>query len=162
MKVNVREVKTLKTGENEYGPWALVKIITNDDVEYTTLAEGATAIQPGMVVDISNMNEDGQGRKNFKKFEIFAGEGAPPIPQPAPTATETNVEPPQPPKQGYNADGAARGMLVKEMGDMVRAGKLSEIFGPKIASTLITWYRCEVLGISRIEHDGKDLPKFGS
>ena len=45
-------------------------------------------------------------------------------------------------------DGAARGMLVKEMGDMMRAGLLTKIFGDE-ANDLIEWYKNEVLTISK-------------
>ncbi len=52
----------------------------------------------------------------------------------------------------------AVGMLTKEIGDMIRAEKLSVVFGPIIANKLTEWYRSQALGISRVSWDGKDLP----
>lgn len=58
------------------------------------------------------------------------------------------------------APGEAIGMITKEIGDHIRAGTLSTIFGSKIANSLLVWYRGQTLGITRIDFDGKDLPKF--
>ena len=60
----------------------------------------------------------------------------------------------------YDSNGAARGMSVKELGDMMRAGLLSKIFGETIARALTVWYRGEILGITKVSFDGKDLPKI--
>lgn len=54
----------------------------------------------------------------------------------------------------------AVGMITKEIGDMIRAKELNWIFGKKVALNLVRWYRGQVLGITRIECDGKDLPDF--
>ncbi|KKL56342.1 hypothetical protein LCGC14_2246370 [marine sediment metagenome] len=76
------------------------------------------------------------------------------------TSPQSDNKPPETQKQGYNADGAARGMSVKEIGDMMRAGLLSKIFGETVARSLTVWYRGELLGITKINYDGKDLPKI--
>jgi len=54
----------------------------------------------------------------------------------------------------------AVGMITKEIGDNIRAGTLSTIFGAEIANSLLVWYRSQTLGITQINFDGKDLPKF--
>lgn len=87
MNINVRSVKVLKTGENadhpEWGPWKLIKIVTDEGVEYTTLAKEADQISPGVTLNISNLDEDGKGRKSFKKFEYVQGMAKAPSPQPS-------------------------------------------------------------------------------
>lgn len=168
MKINVEEVTVLKTGENTYGPWALVKIKTLED-EYTTLAEGAGLIEPGSTIEISNMDKNDRGQESFKKFAILSGEQTPAGAQTAPTAPQADEKPP--PAQKVNSsspetnrpreiNGQAIGMTTKEIGDMMRANILSAIFGKIIAASLTTWYRSKILAITRIAHDGKDLPKF--
>lgn len=54
----------------------------------------------------------------------------------------------------------AVGMITKEIGDMMRAEMLSQIFGKKVAIELTKWYRSQTLGITRINYDGKDLPEY--
>ncbi len=80
MQITVKSVKVLKTGTNDYGEWKLVKVITDEDVEYTTLAPDAGQIPVGSVINIINMDEDKEGRKNFKKFEIVTAGTDPPPP----------------------------------------------------------------------------------
>ena len=82
-----------------------------------------------------------------QNFKLHEGE----VPEPRPL-------PPNPPTLG---EGAARGMTCKEVGDHIRAGTLSTVFGKKIATTLLVWYRGELLGITKVSFDGKNLPKFG-
>ena len=86
MNINVKSVKVIKTGTNDYGEWELVKIITDEDVEYTTLAEKADQISPGVTLNISNMDEKGykgKVQRSFKKFEYVEGAA-----KPAPTPSE--------------------------------------------------------------------------
>ena len=54
----------------------------------------------------------------------------------------------------------AVGMATKEIGDMIRSKYLVSMFGGKIARGLMRWYQHQMLGITRIEFDGNDLPKF--
>lgn len=67
---------------------------------------------------------------------------------------------PRPPPGTHKAEPAPQvvGMLTKEIGDMIRAEKLSVVFGSIIANKLTEWYRSQALGISRVSWDGKDLP----
>ena len=44
----------------------------------------------------------------------------------------------------------AIGMMTKEIGDMIRAGKLSDIFDARDVPELITWYRRQVIFITQI------------
>lgn len=53
-----------------------------------------------------------------------------------------------------------KSMITKELGDHIRAGTLTKVFGAKIAVSLTTWYRTQTLSITQISYDGKDLPKF--
>ena len=53
----------------------------------------------------------------------------------------------------------AVGMLTKEIGDMIRAKMLTTLFGATIKKELVKWYRSQVLGISRITYEGRDLPE---
>lgn len=59
-------------------------------------------------------------------------------------------------RQFANSQGQARGMCVKEIGDMARAGKLVSIFGPTTAGKLLAWYRTEILAITSLE--GEAMP----
>uniref|UniRef100_A0A6M3J7H8 Uncharacterized protein n=1 Tax=viral metagenome TaxID=1070528 RepID=A0A6M3J7H8_9ZZZZ len=82
MQITVKSVKTLKTGTNDYGPWALVKVVTDKDVEYTTLAKEAGTIIAGMVIDIDELSittdeKTGKEKRGFKKFEIVSESSAP-------------------------------------------------------------------------------------
>ena len=54
----------------------------------------------------------------------------------------------------------AVGMMTKELGDMIRSSSLVKVFGVKIAVELVSWYRSQTFGITRINYDGKDLPVF--
>ena len=71
--------------------------------------------------------------------------------QPALEATAENVIPPPNPQ--------AVGMITKELGDMIRGGLLTTLFGATIRKELVKWYRSQVFGITRINYDGNDLPK---
>ena len=73
-------------------------------------------------------------------------------PQPVPEEHKAEVE--------AQENGQAVGMTTKEIGDHIRAGTLSTVFGKTIAVGLTVWYRGRILGITKISFDGKDLPKF--
>lgn len=75
MKITVKAVKVLKKGTNKFGDWKLVKVETDKDEEYTTLADDADQITGGSVINITDMDEDEKGKK-FKKFEIISSEKA--------------------------------------------------------------------------------------
>jgi len=90
LEIKVKSAKVLKRGENDYGPWALVKIVTDKEVEYTTLAKEADGITAGMSVVIDELSieeKDGKEKRGFKKFEIVGD-----APAPAP-ATQTPIKP---------------------------------------------------------------------
>jgi len=82
-----------------------------------------------------------------------AGDALPSATVPPPDSTPPKAHTPEPNPQ-------AVGMVIKEIGEMQRAGKLSEIFGVEIAIELVKWYRGEVLAITRIPFDGAKLPQF--
>ncbi len=93
-------------------------------------------------------------------FDIATVEGE--LPDPVPTKTtgsideprdDTPVPAPPPPPQ-------AVGMCVKELGDMIRSKYLKPIFGDVVSIALTKWYRYQVLGITRIDFKGSDLPSF--
>lgn len=54
----------------------------------------------------------------------------------------------------------AIGMTTKELGDMIRANKLREIFGLEASVELVKWYRGQILGTTGIPFDGSKLPSF--
>ncbi|KKL69717.1 hypothetical protein LCGC14_2112110 [marine sediment metagenome] len=81
MQITVKSVKVLKTGNNNYGEWKLVKVYT-DKGEYTTLYTDADQIPGGSVINITDMDEDDKG-KRFKKFEIIAAGATPPSTPPS-------------------------------------------------------------------------------
>lgn len=66
----------------------------------------------------------------------------------------------QPPVPVKEPAPQAVGMTVKEVGAMIISKDINWIFGKKIALKLVEWYRGQILGVTRIEFDGKDLPKF--
>jgi len=69
--------------------------------------------------------------------------------------------PPLPAPARSYSDGAAIGMVTNRIGAHIDNNTLEIVFGKKIGAELMTWYRGQILGISRIPFDGKDLPKFG-
>ena len=71
------------------------------------------------------------------------------------TAASQSAEPPSSAPLGPEI-----GMTVKEIGDMIRAGQITKLFGAKIGAELITWYRGRIISTTRIEFDGKDLPSI--
>ncbi len=77
-----------------------------------------------------------------------------------PTAQETLAKPEPAPTPRSEPAPQAVGMTTKELGDMIRAGKLVEVFGSEVGSGLVVWYRGQILGTTRIEFDGAKLPKF--
>ena len=78
----------------------------------------------------------------------------PPAVKPPTDSTPPKAEQPPPNPQ-------AVGMITKDLSDHIRAGTLSQVFGKKIAIELTKWYRGQVLAITRITYDGKDLPNIG-
>ncbi len=50
------------------------------------------------------------------------------------------------------------GMLLKEVGENYRMGKLVQLLGEEAAANAIKRYRGEILAGLRIPHDGKNLP----
>ena len=110
MQITVKSTKVLRTGTNEHGDWKLVKVLT-EDTEYTTFADGAENLAPGTAINITDMDEDVKGKK-FKKYEVINGS------QPPPESPQKSIERTPPSNEG---NGAARGMSVKEIGDMMRA-----------------------------------------
>jgi len=90
------------------------------------------------------------------KSAVAVSEELKPPQKPIPPDYEPPDEPEKPPVPPQ-----AVGMTTKEVGDMIRAGKLAIIFGKKIANDLVAWYQVQILGNSRIEFDAKDLPTFG-
>ncbi|KKN60895.1 hypothetical protein LCGC14_0527660 [marine sediment metagenome] len=88
MQIQVKSVKVLSKGTNDYGEWKLVKV-TTADTEYTTLAKEADTLKPGMVINITDMDEDEKGKK-FKKYEVVnAGDN----PATAPNSPATVQQP---------------------------------------------------------------------
>ena len=71
MNITVKATKILKTGANDYGNWKLVKVTTDEDVEYTTfIKDEDDNITPGDVLAIDNLSQDDKERWSFKKYEI--------------------------------------------------------------------------------------------
>lgn len=66
------------------------------------------------------------------------------------------------PKVDEKIPGQQIGMTTKEIGDMIRAGKMKSIFGVEAAVELTKWYRSQILGTTRVNFDGAKLPKFTS
>ena len=158
MNITVKSIKVLKTGTNDYGEWKLVKVVTDEDVEYSTLAKEADIIGEGVTINISNMDENAKGQKSFKKFEFVHGaeasQGTPPQQEQVDKAlgeARTQLSPPAP---------QAVGMITKEIGDMIRAKYLTAIFGDETQKELLKWYRSQTLSITRISFDESKLPKF--
>lgn len=74
MQITVKSIKLLKEGENKYGAWALYKVVTDEDAEYTTLHKEAGTITEGMTIDIDELSiteREGKEQRSFKKFEVI-------------------------------------------------------------------------------------------
>jgi len=72
---------------------------------------------------------------------------------------ETNTQTPP-----NRAEGASRGMICNNIFALITASGgfdlLIKVFGKKIGKRMAEWARGEALAISKIEYDGKDLPKW--
>ena len=75
-------------------------------------------------------------------------------------SADTPIEEEKPKTEPNPPNPQALGMVTKEIGDMIRSKYIKTIFGDEASANLITWYRSQVLGITRIVHDGAKLPKF--
>ncbi|KKL97432.1 hypothetical protein LCGC14_1834490 [marine sediment metagenome] len=82
MNINVKSTKVIKTGTNDYGEYKMVKVVTDDGVDYITFAKEADQISPGVTLNITDLDENDKG-KSFKKFEYVQGEA-----KTAPTPSE--------------------------------------------------------------------------
>lgn len=117
MEIQVKSVNVLKEGTNDYGPWKLVKVVTESG-EYTTLAKEADLIPIGSTVEISNMDEK-EGKKSFKKFEITS--------ESTMTSSEKTVEPPLKEKPTKDRDAQImEAMWYKELGECIRTGAIEK------------------------------------
>ena len=96
-----------------------------------------------------------QGRNVDDTPRLTSIEGSTATPVPVSKGSPELV--PQPPSAPL---GPEIGMTVKEIGDMIRAGQITKLFGAKIGAELITWYRGRIISTTRIEFDGKDLPSI--
>ena len=86
MQITVKTSKCLKEGENDYGPWALFKIVATDEKVYTTLAKGAEVLTPGAIFEpvdvlLGEIKNDVQEYK-FKKFTLVTASSELPAPGP--------------------------------------------------------------------------------
>ena len=144
MQIAVQSVKVLKTGTNDHGDWTFVKVVTNEDIEYTTFAKDAEYLESGTTINVLNLDQDAKGQWTFKKYEVVnRGE----TPQSTPiSATGKPITVARP----DNVNGAARGMAVKEIGDMIRAKLLGNIFGDTLAPMLQAWYAKELAEITGV------------
>ena len=84
-----------------------------------------------------------------------------------PTVTAAIAESKLPPKPKPDPElppisGQQTGMTTKELGDMIRAGKLKELFGLEASVELVKWYRSQILATTRITFDGAKLPVFAT
>ena len=86
MQITVKTSKCLTKGTNDYGPWALYKIVATDEKIYTTLADGADVLKPGAIFEpsdvmLGDIKNEVQEFK-FKKFTLVTASSAPPPPGP--------------------------------------------------------------------------------
>ncbi len=88
MQITVKSTKVLKTGTGEYGEWVMVKVEANEG-EYVTFADNAQDIQPGSVINITDMDEDEKGKK-FKKYEVIEKGQVSSSPEAKPNGDMTN------------------------------------------------------------------------
>ncbi|KKL89410.1 hypothetical protein LCGC14_1914970 [marine sediment metagenome] len=86
MQITVKTSKCLKKGTNDYGPWALFKIVATDEKVYTTLSEGAEVLAPGAIFEpvdvILGEIKAGVQEYKFKKFTLVTAGSEPPPPGP--------------------------------------------------------------------------------
>ena len=138
MEITVKSVKVLKTGSNERGEWKLVKIVTDEGAEYTTLAKEADIIAEGVTINISNMDEkeyNGVVQKSFKKFEFVHGAAKPAEKGPVDTEALRTDKPPQIDDRTLDIH---HQVAVKEIGELWRCGHITET--DAVNKKLIAWY----------------------
>ncbi len=115
-----------------------------------TLKEKWPLLMPGNAIEITW--GEFNGKPFVQDFKVVVGAQEAAQLQPAPEAEVARETTPPAPQ--------AVGMMTKELGDMIRSGSLVKVFGAKIAVELVSWYRSQAFGITRINYDGKDLPVF--
>lgn len=158
----VKSNRILKEGVNEHGPWTQRVITFADKLkifeengtphEFTsgsTFDDMAAGIQAGDQVEAEAKIE---GKYlNLKKLNKVGTAGQTPQ---APASPANPVK--EAPAKPIEVSGQARGMAVKEIGDLIRASRdtdiklLTIIFADK-APAVMAWYRKELLGIAGIE-----------
>lgn len=141
------------------------KIVFNHYGE-TNLMDKWHLLQVGKTVELKMVQTYKEGKVNWNVADILlAGEQLPPAkaPEQLPEQMQAPVDEALekvPPKPLAEPAPQAVGMITKELGDMIRAKYLMTIFGEEVGHELIRWYRSQTLGITRINYDGKNLPKF--
>ncbi len=70
MKITVREVAVVKTGQSEKGDWELIKVTSDDGTGYTTFDKKAKQLNAGAVIEAEVTLKE--GKASFKKFEVIS------------------------------------------------------------------------------------------
>lgn len=73
MKITVKEVRVLKTGENKKGKWELIKVTSDDGTEYTTFDKKAKHLNPGAVFEAEV--ELKEGKASFSEVSNVISQG---------------------------------------------------------------------------------------
>lgn len=95
------------------------------------------------------------GKEYIYNASLVDGNLPPPVTPPLPEQGNPSNEEVGQPRQ---VNPQAVGMITKEIGDMIRSQKLSEIYGRETASRLISWYRQQTLNITGVQWS--NLPNF--
>lgn len=93
---------------------------------------------------------------DFKAVEIALAEQE--IERATKKQMDEALKPDTPSAPMQRVSGEKEGMITKEVGNLYCMGKLNQLLGEKIAATMMSWYRGQLLSTSRIPYDGKDLP----
>ena len=69
MEITVKEAKVLKTGTSKRGEWELIKVISDDNTEYTTFDKQAK-LPGGSVIEFELIIEE--GKLSFKECKVIS------------------------------------------------------------------------------------------
>lgn len=156
MIVTVKSVKILKTGTSAKGEWKLVGVTGEDDVSYTTFNAGAINLPQGAIIDIGTPASDSQNRLSFKEYKVMALKET----TPGELLPEHQAEVDKSVAETHKPMGVEIGKCENQVIQLYIAGKLSSMFGEKVAIELTKIVRGSILATLKPDYDGKDLPQF--
>ena len=70
MQITVKDSKVVKTGTNKSGEWELIRVISEDNTEYTTFDKKVKSLPNGSVIEFEPIIKE--GKLSFKDFKVIS------------------------------------------------------------------------------------------